>query len=272
MRNVARQAAHAVDPASRLAFRLRHKGTGAIPPNALRARVGSPGVGWPSIRSYLTHGRQAACDVERILTHLGRPFFSDWQSVLDFGCGSGRVLRWLLPRRAANQQVEGCDVDAAAINWAAANFPEAHWTVSPYEPPLHYPADAFELLYSVSVFSHFDSRLEALWLREIHRILRPGGKALLSTHGEYAWESMKRGDIRHPILGDEIREYDKLGDGAIFLPYYATEAQTPGIGTGFGAAFHSEDHIRREWGAIFGAVEILPRAFNGWQDVAVVTR
>jgi len=121
-------------------------------------------------------------------------------------------------------------------------------------------------------FSVISIAAEALWLREIHRILRPGGKALLSTHGEYAWESMKRGDIRHPILGDEIREYDKLGDGAIFLPYYATEAQTPGIGTGFGAAFHSEDHIRREWGAIFGAVEILPRAFNGWQDVAVVTR
>lgn len=201
---IARHLAHGVDPLFRLTYRPTHKVPGPIPPNALRARVGSPGMGWQSIRNYMDNGEEAARNLEHALTDLGRPF-ATWPSVLDFGCGAGRVSRWLISTDT-QQRTLGCDVDRAAVKWAAKHLPHGAWAVSPYGPPLPSDDDAFDLIFSISVFSHFDRRLEDLWLRELHRVLRPGGVALLSTHGASAWKAAKEGgrDVSGSLVGDEI--------------------------------------------------------------------
>ena len=69
-----------------------------------------------------------------VRTSLPRPFAGD--RFLDFGCGSGQVLRHLLPE-AAEAEVWGCDIDAATIDWLQANLsPPLHVFVNGEAPPL----------------------------------------------------------------------------------------------------------------------------------------
>lgn len=102
--------------------------------------------------------------------------------VLDFGCSSGRILRVL---SAAWPDVgwSGCDPNEAAIDWAAVHLPGATFFVSPQEPPLALEDGSLDAAYAISIWSHFDSGAALRWLAEMRRVLRPGGRLLMTTHG-----------------------------------------------------------------------------------------
>ena len=74
--------------------------------------------------------------------------------VLDFGCGAGRVLRHFVGE-ATRAQVHGCDIDAASIAWVAeALDPPIHGHVTGERPPLPFTDGSFDLIWTLSVFSH----------------------------------------------------------------------------------------------------------------------
>jgi SAM-dependent methyltransferase len=105
------------------------------------------------------------------------------QSGLDFGCSSGRVVRVLA---AAHPELDwhGCDPIPDAIEWARANLPGIAFERSPEYPPLPYEDGSFDLVFAISIWSHFAERAALDWLAEMRRILRPGGRLLITTHGE----------------------------------------------------------------------------------------
>ena len=47
----------------------------------------------------------------------------NYHSVLDFGCGCGRVARQLIQQRPSPQRYIGLDVHPGAIAWASETFP-----------------------------------------------------------------------------------------------------------------------------------------------------
>ena len=62
--------------------------------------------------------------------------------MLDFGCGSGRVLRHFL-QEAQAAEIYGCDIHAESINWGKANLcPPLHMFQSEERPPLPAPRRA----------------------------------------------------------------------------------------------------------------------------------
>src|SRR5687768_3113023 len=62
----------------------------ALPPAKLRFRVGE----CASADAFLQIGKETAQNLEQALVTAGASF-RDRERVLDFGCGSGRTLRWL---------------------------------------------------------------------------------------------------------------------------------------------------------------------------------
>src|ERR1700722_16415056 len=131
-------------------------GAAFVPPRRLRARAGAPGA-----YAFTEGGRQAASELAEILAAAGTPPERP-RSALDFGGGAARVLPHLAAL-APGIAGAGCDVDAAAIDWAAAHHPDLDWAVSSFQPPLPYPDGAFDLVYSISVLSHLDRELTGLW-------------------------------------------------------------------------------------------------------------
>lgn len=104
---------------------------------------------------------------------------------LDFGCSSGRVVRVLA---AAYPEVHwhGCDPIPDAIDWAAGHLPGIEFERSPLRPPLPYPDGAFDVVFAISIWSHFDEHAALEWIGEMRRILRPEGTLVMTAHGPQA--------------------------------------------------------------------------------------
>ena len=106
----------------------------------------------------------------------------DGQTVLDFGCSSGRVLR-SLQARFPRARWFGSDTITETIDWNRRMLPQIEFEVSPQAPPTRYRPGQFSLVYAISVWSHFSPQRGLEWFDEMHRITRPGAPLIFSTHG-----------------------------------------------------------------------------------------
>ncbi|MGH9905206.1 MAG: class I SAM-dependent methyltransferase [Pyrinomonadaceae bacterium] len=98
----------------------------------------------------------------------------------------------------------GCDVDEEAIGWlrkrgisSAAKCNEV--------PPLPYPDECFDGVYAFSVLTHIHPKQHHSWYKEIFRVLKPQGLALLTTQGDAILASGRIADT------EAIKRYRELG-------------------------------------------------------------
>ena len=73
--------------------------------------------------------------------------------VLEFGCGSGRILRHFA-RCAHACQFSGVDIDADAIQWSREHLTFAEFHTIESLPPTALGDATFDAAYSYSVFTH----------------------------------------------------------------------------------------------------------------------
>jgi SAM-dependent methyltransferase len=141
-----------------------------LPPRRLMVRVaGNADADW-----FLRSGRAG---YDAIARHVPLP---ETLSVLDFGCGCGRVTRYF---REHHGDVAGSDVSRDAVAWCRSNLPFARFEVNGLAPPLAFEDASFDLVYALSVFTHLTADLQLAWRDELGRVLRPGGRLLVTTHG-----------------------------------------------------------------------------------------
>ena len=101
-------------------------------------------------------------------------------TLLEVGIGRGEFLRHCAERGAA---VSGIDYSEAALEIARSTlqeFPEADLRVADCKE-LPFEADSFDRVYAGDVLEHQDIEDGAVMLREMHRVLRPGGFLLVHT-------------------------------------------------------------------------------------------
>ena len=151
-----------------------------------------------------------------------------FDSVLDWGCGCGRVLRhWQdLPQR----RLYGCDINPRVVHWLRQATRSANIRCNGPLPPLPFEDGSFDFLYAVSVLTHIPASGQVAWMRELRRVLRPGGHALVSLHGR----------SRLPQLTTDQRAAFERGELVVVEERYA--------GTNLCGAFHPESYIRCELG------------------------
>lgn len=95
---------------------------------------------------------------------------------LDFGCGVGRqLLRFV--RDYPRPTYLACDVHPECVQFIHRAFPQIAVHTSGFAPPLPYSDDHFDMVHSVSVFSHLHPDDHARWLKELSRVVKPGGYA-----------------------------------------------------------------------------------------------
>ena len=200
-----------------------------VPPARLRTRVIRNADALRFLVSGRNHQRLIAAALER--HGLGAP-----EALLDFGCGCGRVLRWWPEevRRA------GTDLDPRLAAWCDRHLPGVDARANQLEPPLGYADGEFDVVYSVSIFTHLPERLQRPWIEELARVTRPGGLVLLTVAGDAYRDGLRRADRERYERGELVVRF---GERA---------------GSNLCAAVHPRPYVERLLDGTLELVELLP--------------
>ena len=227
----------------------------AIPPAELRYRV----HGDLSQKAFLNVGRQVTNNITKCIERVGCKW-SSFIDILDFGCGSARVIRYFLAEDC-EKNFTGVDINQELIDWCKANIDGVNWKLTPTLPPTDLEDNSFDFIYGISVFTHLDRELQGLWLKELDRIIRPDGIILLTVHGAaYA---------RHINLGGTNRGTLK-DNGFLYLSGITGKWKLDGLPDFYQTAIQTPGQVRQEWSEHFDILGHFEGGINKLQDAVVL--
>lgn len=220
-----------------------------LPPPHLRVQI----IGTTDPDEFLAQGRRAADTIADIVRSSSGRSIEEFGSVLDFGCGAGRVMRrWA---DLAGPALHGCDYNPRLVAWCRSNLTYASFKTNTLEPPLPYEDGQFDLVYAISVFTHLTEPLQHAWMAEMQRVVKPGGLLIFST----------RGDAHRDKLNESERARYDSGD--LVVRYGGVE------GTNLCAALHPREYLAGEFLSSFKLLESRPAALeDGAQDLHAAER
>jgi len=166
------------------------------------------------------------------------PIVETMQAVLELGCGCGRVLRYW--GSVHGPEIHGTDYNPRLIEWYRQNLPFAHYGLNALYPPLAYADHKFDFIYAISVFTHLSGELQSLWMKELARLLKPGGYLLLTTHGASYREKLTQ------------RELEIFDEGRLVVRY--EEAS----GMNLCSAYHPESYVRNQLSTGYSICDFVP--------------
>jgi SAM-dependent methyltransferase len=191
-------------------------------------------------------------------------------SALDIGCSSGRVVRAL---GAAYPQTSwhACDPNEQAIAWASENVPGIDFFVNGNAPPLPLASASLDLVYAISIWSHFAPELGLRWFEEMHRVVHAGGHLICTTHGltsvgYYAIHQHRTVEQSQEIADALYRR------GWWYAQEFGDEGDWGVINPDWGTAFLSPEWMLAQLCPQWRVLEFAPGRNQENQDVYVLER
>ena len=214
-----------------------------LPPRRLMVRVaGTADADW-----FLRSGRAG---YHAIGAHVD---LAQTRDVLDFGCGCGRVTRYFKDHAGS---VSGSDVNGEAVSWCRDNLPFARFEANGLAPPLAFGDGSFDLVYALSVFTHLTEDLQLAWRDELRRVLRPGGRLLITTHGRSYVPRLDDGERARFERGEIVVRWGEV------------------VGSNLCSAYHPERYLREHFAQGFAFLELEAEGARGnpTQDLVVLQK
>lgn len=211
-------------------------------------------VSGPSRRWFSEQGRADAARFRELAASHGADV-ARGLDVLDFGCGAGRIARWLAPEVvAAGGTFTGSDLNPRLSRWCAGALAGRYLT-NELRPPLALPDHGLDLVYAHSVLTHLTRPTAEAWLGELARVLRPGGLALLSFHDEAYARAWAPAEVAARLGPNEpYVVWNNAMEGSNYLSAWTTRAE-----------------LARLAATVFEVAEIVPgRTDEPTQAVAVL--
>ena len=244
-----------------------HRISGPIPPFKNRRRIGAKWLG-----GFLGGGKQAYDSLSHVIQRYHARPLRDL-SVLDFGCGCGRVAQFFIPEVA-----EFCatEVDPLAVKYLRTSFPQIRVDLNGPMPPLPYKEASFDVFYSWSVWTHLPYQAQEAWIQETAKVLKPGGLALITTHGLTLFRNL-RNNLKSKNQWQDSTERGLLNSGILYKDYSFLHDKRykrllSGIEGQYGTAFHSPNYIRENWSKYLEILEIQEGAMHNKHDLVVARK
>jgi ubiquinone/menaquinone biosynthesis C-methylase UbiE len=189
---------------------------------------------------------------------------------LDFGCGCGRVA---IPMYYEHGLLtHACDIDESAISYLRKVLPQVDTLTSSFEPSLPYKDNTFDVVYSISIWTHLNEEYQLAWLREMQRILKPGGIFLPTTSSYKAIEHRKN-TMKIPawqdIAPDTLRASGILYRESATLHTHA-EKYFPGVTDSYGQTSNDPAYLINHWSDLFVIRRHLINEVGNIQDLNVL--
>lgn len=196
--------------------------------------AGMPGAAYYDVHVSVIEAREAC------LATLRRALGTPGKRILESGCGSGRWLAWFT--RLGHQPV-GIDDSAAPLavaraHDAALRLVRGDAVQTPFRDA------SFDVVFSAYVAEHFEDGPQPL-LREIHRLLRPGGLLILIV----PYESLFRRLVAHRVLQAYYALCRWRGRPLAFTEFRYARRDVEGFlaATGFRLEHLEPDDFRLPW-------------------------
>jgi SAM-dependent methyltransferase len=209
---------------------------------------------------------------------LGVDFGGADATVLDFGCGWGRITQ-LLSLFFSSEKIVACDVMGSALALCQENGVRASYRQMHSWPPSTCRDESIDTIVAYSVFSHLSEDNANAWIREFHRILRPTGTIFITTR--HRWFLDYVGDLRRK--SKDIPDFARGAAGA-FVDHEAYVSKYdrgeycfdplgsggPGLTAVYGEAVIPPAYPQRHWSSMFSKIRYLEPISAGLLDQATI--
>ena len=101
--------------------------------------------------------------------------------ICDFGSGIGNSIPFFR-RYFPDAALTSSDVSERSLTLSKQRYPEAGTSVLIENNRIPSESDVFDIVFSACVFHHIPHEEHAMWLKELHRITRPGGLIAIFEH------------------------------------------------------------------------------------------
>jgi ubiquinone/menaquinone biosynthesis C-methylase UbiE len=189
--------------------------------------------------------------------------------ILDFGCSSGRMIRWLADL-TKTCEIWGVDISARQIVWCQENLtPPFNFATVTIMPHLPFEDRYFDLIYCGSVFTHIDDLAEA-WLLEVKRILKPDGRLYVTVHDKHSIDLIMHHSDRYIswagfrtwlLSVDKDHHFEKSDYYMYSILPGGPESQV----------FYDINYLQRRWGRILNILSVTPEAY-GYQTAVLMRK
>jgi SAM-dependent methyltransferase len=130
---------------------------------------------------------QKICEAKRRLNIEGKSLES-YTQVLDFGSGIGNSIPFL-HTAFPNADIIAADISERSLFISASRFPNFAKTLL-LDKNIPREDYSFDFAFSACVFHHIDHTEHQFWLKEIFRVLKPGGYFAIFEHNP--WNPLTR--------------------------------------------------------------------------------
>lgn len=222
-----------------------------IPPPHLRFRIS----GTSDEGIFVLNGIQGST---QMMHYVEKYDHSEKPSVLDWGCGCGRYAHNIL-KKWPQFLYTGCDIDEEAIVWCQENIAGGHFRTIELYPPTSFTNEQFSSVIGSSVMTHLSKKNQELWLKEMARILQPGGIFVASVLGFTAAAKISGMETLLKTKGFVDYSNDPALNGIAPQGYYRD-------------VFQTEQYTRHHWSEYFEIKEYIPGGLMGYQDLVVMQK
>jgi SAM-dependent methyltransferase len=206
-----------------------------VPPAKLRVLI----AGDSDLERFLVSGERENRMVRDAVARAGRPV-AEMNAILDWGCGCARVTRWWADLDVA---VTACDYNAELVGWVDASLPFVTARRNELEPPLPVPDASHDLVYAFSVLTHLPDELALAWMREIRRVLRPGGLFFFTTHGEACRDRVTPEEAAVLDRGESVVQFSGIAGTNLCAAYHPRAFVESRLAEGFEVVETIEAHL-----------------------------
>jgi SAM-dependent methyltransferase len=209
--------------------------------------------------------------------HLLSKIFQDYcgkegtpNTILDFGAGAGRVLKYLPLAFQNTENFVGTEIDNKQVIDFCENNTDSRISLilTDIKPPIkQLKNESVEFAYALSVFTHMRLEDEEFWLQEANRLLKTGAIFVVSimSLGTLGWAKWTGSSFPPEFqLNLLIQGRDSSGlnldiqDSIEDSEYYRN-------------TYHTANYVIDHWLKYFDILDILPYAF-GYQDAVILRK
>lgn len=159
-------------------------------------------------------------------------------TILDFGCGHGRTLRFL-QLAFPDAALTATDVDSDAVDFCRQAFGVRAITSHQNPRQIDLPG-RFDLIWVGSVMTHVDRHWWPLFLQFFESHLAPGGVLIFTVAGQHPVDGLRNGEFDYGLpdeaVGRLLAQFDGGGFGYVDYPGQV----------GYGVAISSPSWVRHQ--------------------------